>query len=466
MKSKEASAKINSSSANFEDYEENLEGEVAVERDLHAIEDVERIEEEVYHQLDAPFIVLIPFFSFFISWMRKKNKPVNRGVKRVEREKFENHERDDGELERTGQPLCIYETYDGNSGWASLHQNYPLYRGLSLSPRGRRPRVDDIDAASRLVLLNDTFYRDSFCDFGGFLAIANRIDRVHKNSWIGFQPSLAATERVALSPKAENSLAEAVKVGIHGDAVYFWAGKSEDFWTSCDASNAGNCRRIFMETFKTMFGLNKDQLDLPTMPSGVWSSKHCWAMSTSSFVKFVMFSRMFVDALDSRLYIEHHDHGNCPLATTQLEAQHCYCRLLEVLVNVWAYHSARRLIYVDPETGIMMEQNALESRRGQMKVKWFSFSVLKGMDEDMAEKVDDEHPTYRWLWPHTGEVFWQGILERERQERYNMKLERKRRNKERLARMRSRYKQKSLGRYVKPPPEETEQDQAVNTAAR
>ncbi|XP_024521433.1 uncharacterized protein LOC9644820 [Selaginella moellendorffii] len=147
-------------------------------------------------------------------------------------------------------------------------------------------------------------------------------------------------------------------------------------------------------------------------------------------------------------------------------AQHCYCCLLEVLVNVWAYHSARRLIYVDPETGIMMEQNALESRRRQMKVKWFSFSVLKGMDEDMAEKVDDEHPTYRWLWPHTGEVFWQGILERERQERYNMKLERKRRNKERLARMCSRYKQKSLGRYVKSPPEEMEQDQAVNTAAR
>ncbi|EFJ07013.1 hypothetical protein SELMODRAFT_430175 [Selaginella moellendorffii] len=174
------------------------------------------------------------------------------------------------------------------------------------------------------------------------------------------QPQMPQQEKfklfVALLPKAENSLAEVVRVGIHSNAVY---GKLEDFWTSCDARNAGNCR-------------------------------------------------MFVDALDSQLDVEYHDHGNCPLATTQLE----------------------------------------------------------GMDEDMAEKVDDEHPTYRWLWPHTGEVFWQGILERERQERYNMKLERKRRNKERLARMCSRYKQKSLGRYVKSPPEEMEQDQAVNTAAR
>lgn len=41
------------------------------------------------------------------------------------------HERDDGELERTGQPLCIYEPYFGEGTWPFLHRN-SLYRGLGL----------------------------------------------------------------------------------------------------------------------------------------------------------------------------------------------------------------------------------------------------------------------------------------------------------------------------------------------
>ncbi|EFJ18989.1 hypothetical protein SELMODRAFT_419667 [Selaginella moellendorffii] len=173
----------------------------------------------------------------------------------------------------------------------------------------------------------------------------------------------------------------------------------EDFWTSCNASNAGNCRRIFMETFKTMYGLNKDQLELPTMPFGVWSVCCTYSNLTGylvlgcSWTLSILSSTLTITIMETVLLQPH-------------MAQHCYCCLLEVLVNVWAYHSARRLIYVDPETGIMMEQNALESRRRQMKVKW---------------------------------------------------------NKERLARMRSRYKQKSLGRYVKSPPEETEARRVLST---
>lgn len=62
------------------------------------------------------------------------------------------------------------------------------------STKGRRPGFDDIDGPSRLQLLNNPYYRDTLGDYAAVLAIANRIDRIHKNPWIGFQ-SWRATAR-------------------------------------------------------------------------------------------------------------------------------------------------------------------------------------------------------------------------------------------------------------------------------
>jgi hypothetical protein len=56
---------------------------------------------------------------------------VYRNVKKADRAKNELHERDDRELERTGQPLCIYEPYFGEGTWPFLHQT-SLYRGIGL----------------------------------------------------------------------------------------------------------------------------------------------------------------------------------------------------------------------------------------------------------------------------------------------------------------------------------------------
>lgn len=56
---------------------------------------------------------------------------IYRNARKVEKVKFEENERDEGELERTGQPLCIYEIYDGAGAWPFLHHG-SLYRGLSL----------------------------------------------------------------------------------------------------------------------------------------------------------------------------------------------------------------------------------------------------------------------------------------------------------------------------------------------
>lgn len=56
---------------------------------------------------------------------------IYRNARKSEKLKFESNERDEGELERTGQPICIYEIYSGAAAWPFLHHG-SLYRGLSL----------------------------------------------------------------------------------------------------------------------------------------------------------------------------------------------------------------------------------------------------------------------------------------------------------------------------------------------
>lgn len=117
-------------------------------------------------------------------------------------------------------------------------------------------------------------------------------------------------------------------------------------------------------------------------------------------------------------------------------------------MNVWAYHSGRKMVYMDPQTGSLSEQHPIELRRGFMWAKYFDFALLKSMDEDLAEAADDgDYPSDFWLWPLTGEVHWQGVYEREREERYRLKMDKKRKTREKLyERMKFGYKQKSLGR--------------------
>ncbi|KFK30705.1 hypothetical protein AALP_AA6G017100 [Arabis alpina] len=386
---------------------------------------------------------------------------VYKSAKRADRSKNDLHERDEGELLRTGQPLCIYEPYFGEGTWSFLHQ-HPLYRGVGLSVKGRRPRMDDIDASSRLPLFNNPYYRDALGDFGAFFAISNKIDRLHKNSWIGFQSWRATARKESLSKTAETALLNAVQTRKHGDALYFWVRMDKDprnplkkpFWSFCDAINAGNCRFAFNETLKKMYGI-KNLDSLPPMPEDgdTWSVMQSWAVPTRSFLEFVMFSRMFVDSLDAQIYEEHHRTSRCYLSLTK--DKHCYSRILELLVNVWAYHSARRIVYIDPETGLMQEQHKQRNRRGQMWVKWFDYTTLKTMDEDLAEEADSDRRVGHWLWPWTGEIAWRGSLEKEKQKKNLQKEEKKKKSKEKLNRMRTRSgRQKVIGKYVKPPPED------------
>lgn len=381
-----------------------------------------------------------------------------RNVRKVEKINFKTNERDEGELERTGQPVCIYEIYNGAGAWPFLHHG-SLYRGLSLSTRSRRSRSDDVDAVRRLPLLNDTFYADILCEIGGIFAIANGVDNIHKRPWIGYQSWRASGKKVSLSSDAEKALEETIQENPKGDVIYFWARMDIDdgpigskamltFWSMCDVLNGGNCRTAFDDAFRRMYGLPSHVEALPPMPEdgGHWSALHSWVMPTPSFVEFVMFSRMFADSLDISNKISSKT-SRCFLGVSVVEKRHCYCRVLEILVNVWAYHSARKMVYINPETGLLEEQHPVEQRKPFMWAKYFNVALLKSMDEDLAEAADDgDHPSSMWLWPLTGEVFWQGVYEREREERYRLKMDKKRKTKEKLLeRMKYGYKQKSLG---------------------
>ncbi|KAI3740963.1 hypothetical protein L2E82_31438 [Cichorium intybus] len=98
------------------------------------------------------------------------------------------------ELERTGQPLCIYEIYNGAGAWPFLHHG-SLYCALSVSTKSRSLRSNDVDAVGRLSILNESYYRDILLEMGCMFSIANRVDNVHKRPWIGFQSSRAAARK-------------------------------------------------------------------------------------------------------------------------------------------------------------------------------------------------------------------------------------------------------------------------------
>ncbi|KAL4186506.1 hypothetical protein AMTRI_Chr09g34260 [Amborella trichopoda] len=335
---------------------------------------------------------------------------VHRNARKCEKANFESNERDEGQLERTGLPLCIYEIYDGAGAWPFLHRG-SLYRGLSLSAGSRRTNSDDLDAVERLPLVNNSYYRGVFCEFGGLFSIANVIDNIHKHPWIGFQSWRVSGRKV------------------------------------CSVT-------AFAEAFRLMYALPSNMATLPPMPrdGDQWSTLHSWAMPTRSFLEFVMFSRMFTSSLLDSQRLNPENYSRCLLGSSKIEKRQCYCRILEVLVNVWAYHSARKMVYIDPISGLLEEQHPIQKRIGSMWVTHFNSTLLKEMDEDWAEEAgDDDHPLSSsrgsmWLWPLTGEVYCNLIFDKEHAEKERARMEKSSRDKEKLLkRQKHGYKQRPLG---------------------
>ncbi|CAA7390860.1 unnamed protein product [Spirodela intermedia] len=377
--------------------------------------------------------------------------------RKASKRKFGDDERDDEELEKVGQYVSIYEIYGGAGAWPFLHHS-ALYRAVSLSKDAKESRVDDVRAVLRLSFLNITYYRDLLCEYGGMLAIANKSNSIHKTPWIGFQSWRAAGRKVSLTIEAERTLEQTLRTETEGDVFYYWAradlgtkdtkgNYTYDFWSICDILNNGHCRDVFEDAFRLMYGIPSGVSALPPMPSsGHWSALNSWVMPTPSFLEFIMFSRMFLDSLDS-LNSNSSVPNSCLLGSSKLEKKQCYCRVLELLVNVWAYHSARKMVYLDPQSGKVREQHPVEQRRGLMWLKYFDFALLRSMDEDLAEATEDRvYPRKGFLWPLTGEVYCQLIQEKEKELRYRLKREKSRKDKEKqLERKRNGRIQKPLG---------------------
>lgn len=102
----------------------------------------------------------------------------------------------------------------------------------------------------------------------------------------------------------------------------------------------------------------------------------------------------------------------------------------------------------------MQEQHKLKSRKGQMWIKFFQFTTIKAMDEDLAEESDSDQHKRHWLWPSTGEIFWQGTYDKERSMRNKEKEKKRQQSKDKIQRIRKRTHQKVIGKYVKPVVEE------------
>lgn len=64
--------------------------------------------------------------------LRSTWEGVAKMVKKAEVHKDDLKEQSDAEIQRSGQPLCIYEPYHGEGAWAFLHNDNTLYRGVSL----------------------------------------------------------------------------------------------------------------------------------------------------------------------------------------------------------------------------------------------------------------------------------------------------------------------------------------------
>lgn len=57
---------------------------------------------------------------------------ITKMIRKTEVRKDELKERSDAEIQRSAQPLCIYEPYHGKGAWPFLHVENTIYRGLSL----------------------------------------------------------------------------------------------------------------------------------------------------------------------------------------------------------------------------------------------------------------------------------------------------------------------------------------------
>eukprot|EP00243_Klebsormidium_subtile_P008777 TRINITY_DN4237_c0_g1_i2.p1 TRINITY_DN4237_c0_g1~~TRINITY_DN4237_c0_g1_i2.p1 ORF type:complete len:372 (-),score=47.65 TRINITY_DN4237_c0_g1_i2:396-1511(-) len=286
----------------------------------------------------------------------------------------------------SGEPLLIYQQYHSVVAHSHLYNGTLLYRAINQAEGCLRPNSGDLDAVPLLEINTDSYYQNLICEYTGILAVAAHAKALHPRPWVGFQSWRAAQKGFALQPRAEASLLSAISSRAHGDALYFWSDGGfpgehiRDFYGHCNFIHE-HCSKVFADVTDDVLGRHSADpaaySGAPPMPldGGTFAFMSYFVLPTESLVEYARFAKAAIVALDDSYYYPHKDGGFCIMAhggggaDAAYESSHCYCYILERLINVWAYHSGRRMIYVDAATGDMEEQHPLHNRT--MWRQWF-----------------------------------------------------------------------------------------------
>eukprot|EP00270_Netrium_digitus_P022356 TRINITY_DN999_c0_g1_i1.p1 TRINITY_DN999_c0_g1~~TRINITY_DN999_c0_g1_i1.p1 ORF type:complete len:477 (+),score=108.10 TRINITY_DN999_c0_g1_i1:122-1432(+) len=319
--------------------------------------------------------------------------------------------------------VVIYEHYQFEGEAERLTCASPYFRPVSCRKSFPFTECNDYHAQDILNLIKEgahpdaVYYEDLLCEYGTIFFIASVLPEAHPHPWIGFQRSQSLWNDLALEENAVRVMVEAMAEARYGmDVLYFWddgaltgnTPPNTGFYEACDTVYNGKCSLAFSVTFAYIFedtcamqGVqalanlvdNTCLTSLPPIPASQmegWAYNSYWTMSTNNFKKYVEFARKFLVAVDAIYFPNHHDQKKCILMDDQVAATHCWCPLLERLVNVWAYHMGMKMVHVDGVSGEMTEWHPVEERvMWQAKLLNGSVSVARNHILDTSERSRD-----------------------------------------------------------------------------
>eukprot|EP00271_Cylindrocystis_brebissonii_P003215 TRINITY_DN13979_c0_g1_i1.p1 TRINITY_DN13979_c0_g1~~TRINITY_DN13979_c0_g1_i1.p1 ORF type:complete len:466 (-),score=36.80 TRINITY_DN13979_c0_g1_i1:214-1611(-) len=292
-----------------------------------------------------------------------------------------------------GQPaaLRVYEQFETEVEHATLHHIEP-YFGVCVASNISFKANLNVDGPSILPVLVD--YHSVLWEYAAVLTLGADFKSIQKNTeWIAFEGPSVKTDGSFLKPAALNSFWSQLKTatsisegvtpsveaggtpGSESNDFFYWATHKEqqdmkDLYGTCDGSH-GPCTAVISLVFRRIFsGENMNEPGpsppvgdsnylppLPVVENGQWSFYAAFAVHSSVFPSLVHFMRMFLVTLET-LYDVRDKPDACPLQNSTP----CWVAILDRVVNLWAYHSGRRMIVVDRDTGGLEEMFPLDGR--------------------------------------------------------------------------------------------------------
>eukprot|EP00271_Cylindrocystis_brebissonii_P020779 TRINITY_DN704_c0_g1_i1.p1 TRINITY_DN704_c0_g1~~TRINITY_DN704_c0_g1_i1.p1 ORF type:complete len:400 (-),score=45.37 TRINITY_DN704_c0_g1_i1:413-1612(-) len=262
----------------------------------------------------------------------------------------------------------MYEAFKSAEQHADLHAG-PPFIGVAMTPGITRPVVEDLDGPSLLPALIE--YSSQLCNYGPILVVGTQLAALQADPatpWLGFQnPALKALGKV-ISDYALQTLHSHLapvqnggRTAAGANGFYYWVtwrevGVTSQMYEQCDLSH-GQCSSVFSLVFEQLFGSDEAVMDapppdlavrptaLPPLPESAagWCFESAFLLHISSFPSLLRLTRMFIVALES-IWDTHNHPERCPMLG--IGDKPCFAVLLDRLVNVWAYHSGRRMMLV------------------------------------------------------------------------------------------------------------------------